>query len=184
MQDRQHQGEADAAAVEHAVLPPAVCLVTDRRDRVRCRGGGPLHRRGGTAVRASRARADHGAAAVELALVLPLLMLLLFGVIDFGRMLNMQIALSQGAREGVRVLALGGSVSDATARTTAAAHPVTGATVTTVSCPAGSTTADAQVTATRPYDFITPISGILSVMGQPALAAPTLTGRGRMRCTG
>jgi hypothetical protein len=43
---------------------------------------------------------------------------------------------------------------------------------------------DAEVLATRTYNYITPISGILNVMGQPALAAPTITGRGRMRCNG
>ena len=45
-------------------------------------------------------------------------------------------------------------------------------------------TSDAQVTATRTYDYITPISGVLNLIGQPALAAPTITGRGRMRCNG
>jgi Flp pilus assembly protein TadG len=43
---------------------------------------------------------------VEMAIVLPLLMFLVMGIIDFGRMLNAQIELSQGAREGVRLAAL------------------------------------------------------------------------------
>jgi len=41
-----------------------------------------------------------------MAIVLPLLAFLVFGIIDFGRMLNAQIELSQGAREGVRLAAL------------------------------------------------------------------------------
>ena len=131
-------------------------------------------------------RGDRGAAAVEFALVMPLLFLLIFGIIDFGRMWNMQIALTQGAREGVRVLALGGSIADATGRTQAAAFPVTGISVSTpLVCPSGSTgDNDAEVLATRTYDYITPISGILGLLGQPALATPTITGRGRMRCSG
>ena len=48
-----------------------------------------------------------GAAAVEMALVLPLLLLLVFGIVDFGRALNLQITLTQAAREGVRPAALG-----------------------------------------------------------------------------
>ena len=53
-------------------------------------------------------RRDAGASAVEMAIVLPVLVLLAFGIIDFGRMLNAQIQLSQAAREGVRLAALAG----------------------------------------------------------------------------
>lgn len=51
-------------------------------------------------------RRDAGAAAVEMAIVLPLLVALVFGIIDLGRMLNAQIEISQAAREGVRLAAL------------------------------------------------------------------------------
>ena len=51
-------------------------------------------------------RRDAGASAVEMAIVLPLLVMLVFGIIDFGRMLNAQIEISQAAREGVRLAAL------------------------------------------------------------------------------
>jgi Flp pilus assembly protein TadG len=129
---------------------------------------------------------DRGAAAVEFALVLPLLLLLVFGIFDAGRMLNMQLALTQAAREGVRVAALGGSAADATARAEAAMYPVTGATASlTTACPAVPTAADdAVLDVARTYDYITPIQGILTVMGQPNLATPTIEGRGRMRCNG
>lgn len=49
---------------------------------------------------------DRGAAAVELALVLPLLLALLFGIFEFGRLFYTQIALSNAAREGARVMAI------------------------------------------------------------------------------
>lgn len=131
------------------------------------------------------ASGDRGAAAVEFALVMPLLLLLICGVVDFARAWNMQLAMSHGAREGVRVLALGGTAADAQTRTQSAALPVTGMTVTPSVCPAVPTpTDDARITATRTYDYITPISEILNLMGQPGLAAPTITGRGRMRCNG
>ncbi len=134
----------------------------------------------------STGEADSGAAAVEFALVLPLLLLLLLGIIDFGRAYNMQLALTQAAREGVRVSALGGTEADAVSRAQQAMFPVTGATASvTLTCPAAVLpTSDAEVTVTRTYDYITPISGILNLMGQPALATPTITGRGRMRCNG
>ena len=53
------------------------------------------------------AKDARGAAAVEFALVLPLLLLLLGGIIDFGFAFNTQISLTHAAREGVRVEALG-----------------------------------------------------------------------------
>lgn len=128
---------------------------------------------------------ERGAAAVEFALLLPFLLLVLFGIIDFGRAWNMQIALTQAAREGVRVLALGGTSGDATSRTTAAAFPVTGAAVATTACPTpADPSKNAVVTVTRTYNYITPISGILTVMGRPALAAPQIKGVGEMRCSG
>lgn len=49
-----------------------------------------------------RAAGDDGAVMVEAALVLPLLLLLVFGMIDFGVNLSDQIAVREGVREGVR----------------------------------------------------------------------------------
>lgn len=54
----------------------------------------------------ARRQPDRGAAAVEFALVLPVVLLIIFGIIDFGRMLNAQIVISQAAREGARATAL------------------------------------------------------------------------------
>ena len=45
---------------------------------------------------------DRGAAAVEFALVVPLLLLLVFGIIDYGRFFFDSVSLRQGAREGAR----------------------------------------------------------------------------------
>jgi len=43
-----------------------------------------------------------------MALVMPLLISMIIGIIDFSRIYNAQIQLSQAAREGARVAALGG----------------------------------------------------------------------------
>jgi len=45
-------------------------------------------------------------AAVELALVLPLLLLLLFGIVEFSRAFYTQLRLQDAAREGARAIAL------------------------------------------------------------------------------
>ena len=50
----------------------------------------------------SRVRSERGAAAVEFALVVPLLLLLLFAIISYGYLLSFRQALSQGASEAAR----------------------------------------------------------------------------------
>ena len=67
-----------------------------------------------------KGRFDGGAAAVEMALVMPLLILMVMGIIDFGRIFNGEIQLSQAAREGARVAALGFSATNVATRTSAA----------------------------------------------------------------
>lgn len=122
-----------------------------------------------------RARGDDGAAAVEFALVLPLLLLLLCGIIDFGRAFNARITLTHAAREGVRVYALGGTLAEATTRVNAAAVGLTGITVTATGCTFGGPT---TLTATSSFTYITPFIAKL------APATTTLKADGVMRCGG
>lgn len=49
---------------------------------------------------------ERGAVAVEFAIVAPLLVMLLLGIMEFGRAYNAQASLSAAAREGVRVMAI------------------------------------------------------------------------------
>lgn len=60
---------------------------------------------------------ERGAVAVEFALLLPLLLMLVLGIAEFGRAYNTQISLTQAAREGVRVMAIS---NDSAAAKTAA----------------------------------------------------------------
>jgi len=57
------------------------------------------------------ARDDKGAAAVEFALVLPILVLLLFGMIEFGVVYDAQLQVTHAAREGARRAAVGGNMA-------------------------------------------------------------------------
>lgn len=64
---------------------------------------------------------QRGTASVEFALVLPLLLSLLFGIIEFGFVFKDQLSLQQAAREGARVAAVGRGVSEIDARITGCA---------------------------------------------------------------
>lgn len=59
-------------------------------------------------------KSEQGQALVEMALVLPLFFLLLFGVIEMGRIGYSYITVSHAAREGGRVATIGGSDLDIT----------------------------------------------------------------------
>lgn len=63
-------------------------------------------------------RPERGAAAVEFALILPILMLIVMGIINYGDMLSVRQSVSQAASEGARAAAV---EIDATKRDTAAA---------------------------------------------------------------
>lgn len=60
---------------------------------------------------------ERGAVAVEFALVAPILIMLLLGIIEYSRAYNAQVSLTNAAREGVRVMAI--SNDQPTARTAA-----------------------------------------------------------------
>lgn len=146
-------------------------------------------------ARRGSANSDRGAAAVEFALLLPLLVLLIFGMIDFGRAINAQITLTQAAREGARVLALPGGTTvgsdgqPAYVDRVIAAGNGLGLTASNVTdlpdtstppetgCPSGSgnTGDDAVVKVTYTFTFITPVGSIFG-------PTKTLTAEGVMPC--
>ena len=69
------------------------------------------HRPERTRVR-GRFRGEDGQALVEFAIVLPVLLLLVTGIIQFGMMYNRYITLTDAVRTGVRELALGRGLND------------------------------------------------------------------------
>lgn len=105
----------------------------------------------------SRSAQDRGTAAVEFALVLPLLLLVVLGIIDFGRALNAQITLTQAAREGARLAALG--QPNVVGQTQAAATGLSPVTVTVTRCPAGPAPAPTGVSRSATRSRSSPPSG-------------------------
>jgi Flp pilus assembly protein TadG len=58
-------------------------------------------------------RAERGQALAEFALVLPLLMLLIGGIVEFGRAWNIKQAVTDAAREGARYYVISDDLDDA-----------------------------------------------------------------------
>ncbi|WP_241992785.1 TadE/TadG family type IV pilus assembly protein [Cryobacterium frigoriphilum] len=125
-------------------------------------------------------RGERGAAAVEFALVLPVIILLVFGGFEFGRVYNVQISLSNAAREGARYMAIHhhdvGAVAATKSKTRDAAPSIapvlTDAEITvSTTCTAGT---NITVTITRDVQLMTGYFG----------ASLTLTGKGVMSCGG
>jgi Flp pilus assembly protein TadG len=81
----------------------------------------PAARPAGRSRSAARLGGERGAAAVEFALVVPLLLVMLFGIIAASQAFQTQARLSAAAREGARVIALSGTTTAATTDATAAA---------------------------------------------------------------
>jgi hypothetical protein len=82
---------------------------------------------------------EKGASTVEFALVVPVLILLLFGIIQFGMAFGDQLAITHAAREGARLAAVG-AFDEASVRSRA--YPVV-PTAVTVSYPNGNTHGEA-----------------------------------------
>ena len=131
---------------------------------------------------------DRGAAAVEFALLLPVVLLLLFGIVDFGLALNAQITITQAAREGARLASLGTALATVQTKTMAAATGLTiiqaNVTEPNGACPVGAAASvDAVVTVTYTFTYLTPVGAIGKMFGNNSITpTKTLTATGRMPC--
>lgn len=106
-----------------------------------------------------------------MALVLPLLLILIFGIIDFGRMLNKQIALTEAARDAARVASFGGNAK-------ARAELIAGKDVEVAVAGCSGAAPDAQVTVSNDFSFVTPIG----LIGGGFDGKVELNGKGVMPC--
>ncbi len=125
-------------------------------------------------------RSERGAAAVEFALVLPILLVLALGIVEFGRAFQVQATLAAAAREGARVLALQGdeaAVEAAVQSVSTSLNPGLTADdidVLPISCDGALAGTNATVTIDYPMPFLTGFFG----------NGIDLTADGVMRCHG
>lgn len=123
---------------------------------------------------------ERGAVAVEFAILAPVLIMILLGIMEFSRAYNAQISLTNAAREGVRVMAVS---NNATLARTAAKNAA-------VSLNPGLADANIRFNATNGTEACTPthqmtVTVTYSLSTLTGIAGPfAMTGRGVMLCGG
>jgi Flp pilus assembly protein TadG len=130
-------------------------------------------------------RARHrGQALVELALVVPVILILLLGTIDLGRIFYSKIAVTDAAKEGALVASQGGSTSEVTTAVLTEAKggfvEITAANVAATTCPdnPNGATPPVSVTAASPFHALTPL--VAAVLGgSDVMIGSTATARCR-----
>jgi Flp pilus assembly protein TadG len=142
---------------------------------------------------------ERGAAAVEMALVLPLLLLIVGGIVDFGRFFYTQNIVVNAAREGARSRALGYLIPASTDRVNQSLTGVQGipgtpsywlvqGTTPTVTanadCPATPGPLDRQRGTVTVTGFTYMVLGPASRLFGGALTPPVPSGTAEMRCGG
>lgn len=119
---------------------------------------------------------ERGAVAVEFALVAPLLIALIIGIVEFANVYNVQVSVTQASREAARTVAVTKDTSKATAAGRAGAPSIDSSLLifdySAAACPAS--TANALVTVTYTGPTLTGFFG----------STLSLTGKGAMQCGG
>jgi Flp pilus assembly protein TadG len=119
---------------------------------------------------------ERGAVAVEFAIVAPVLIMILLGIMEFGRVYNTQATLTNAARESVRVMAISNNQTSARDAAMNAASSLSPTLVdTNFTFSAATCTTNAQMTVTISYS----LSSLTGIAGPFAM-----TGRGVMLCGG
>jgi Flp pilus assembly protein TadG len=119
-------------------------------------------------------RSEKGQSIVEFALVLPILVMLLFGIIDFGRIFHTYLAIDHASREAARTASIG--ENDATIVSTAVASAssiqLTAGQVAVSPGGTKSSGSDVTVTITYPISFLTPV--VSNLTGPITLSSSTV----------
>ena len=119
-------------------------------------------------------RSEKGQSIVEFALVLPILVMLLFGIIDFGRIFHTYLAIDHASREAARTASIGendGAIVSTAVASASSIHLTAGQ----VAVSPGGTKAsgsDVTVTITYPIRFLTPV--VSNLTGPITLSSSTV----------
>ncbi len=119
-------------------------------------------------------RSEKGQSMVEFALVLPILVMLLFGIIDFGRIFHTYLAIDHASREAARTASIGENDAAivSTAVASAASIHLTAGQVAVSPGGSKASGSDVTVTITYPISFLTPI--VSNLTGPITLSSSTV----------
>lgn len=142
-------------------------------------------------------KSEKASVAVEFALIVPLLLTLIFGITDFGRLFYAQISITSASREGARYSSLisgGASITDIrtlvyssapnacrVAQLSTCANVTVAAAPTLKVCDRNVLNENTEVTVSTPFVWTLPIG---KLMGGTTTNLSTLTSKGVMRCVG
>ncbi len=130
-------------------------------------------------IRIRRKNGERGQALAEFALLIPIFLILLFAIVDFGMGFHSWITVTNSAREGARlgaVLATTEQIEDRVYQTSDLPNESTNMTVTvTNAADAGGDPGESVVVQVDyDYDLITPLAGLVQLVSGNILG-PTLT---------
>ncbi|MBI0577633.1 pilus assembly protein [Neobacillus cucumis] len=106
-------------------------------------------------------KSEKGQSLVEFALIIPMLMLLLFGIIDFARIFHVYLTMDHAGREAARAASIG--KDDSTIKSTAVFDAsnigLTTDKITITPTGTRSSGSNVNITITYPITFLTPLIG-------------------------
>lgn len=152
--------------------------------------GEPAPRRGPIRRLLHRFRqTEAGQSLVEFTMILPIFLVLMFGLVDFGRAFYTWLLVTNAAREGARVAAVQADSSSVDARiydsfcstypSDCSLEPAKLAiTKTNIQGTRGSAV---TINLAYNFEFVTPLGAMLKLVGGSDLAAPTITAHSSMR---
>ncbi|WP_161487119.1 TadE/TadG family type IV pilus assembly protein [Neobacillus mesonae] len=114
-------------------------------------------------------KSENGQSLVEFALILPVLAMLLFGIVDFGRIFHAYLTIDHAGREAARAASVGKSKDEAEQIGKNAGSSIN---LTNVTVTAASSGKNATVVITYPITFLTPI--IKNIVGEITLTDTTV----------
>jgi Flp pilus assembly protein TadG len=139
---------------------------------------------GGTSRR-RREPVERGASAVEFALVLPLLLLVIAGIVDFGRALFTQVILTNAAREGARAAIFTSITPGPQTRATAAAPGVSPLAINVQPCSTNPGPSEYATVVARNTNFEwILLRPAMNLFGGGDMLPTTLAGKAVMKCGG
>jgi Flp pilus assembly protein TadG len=132
---------------------------------------------------------DAGQSLVEFSMILPIFLILLFALVDFGRGFYSWMVITNAAREGARAAAVQSDAATVDSKiygSFCASYPsdcsidTTRMTVTKTNIQ-GARGGDTSIDISYSFQFVTPIGSMLTLIGGSNISAPTLTAHASMR---